>query len=1048
MMHIVDSDLCTKMDELYKTNICSLCDKRFKTGFTLKRHLKSKTCIKIGGKLKQKKKKTDIAKPNAGRGRPPMKKTCDDCNKEFSSRRSMLRHRQMYHSNIVQSYPCGHCNEFFPNGAELDIHRSTEHPTNSKFRLRNSAFRGACQVFRIDIPKNVDTINEAIAFVSNPLLEIINKKLIEMNSLKYNLSLGVEYERGEKGGLQPSQEPERMLMNFRSHAKDVLLSTDISNGLAKSLLSVENSGESFNSNGSDWYLHKIYYLDIEFGQCRLLSGSCNLHRLNQARDYSEAFNVKADDEYPATAQSSVNDGRCFYYAIAAYFNKGVDEPEILEKFIEENIVEAAPSPVKVSDISKIEEANSHLNIAINVVYRNALMEIFPVHVSKREDDNCEIINILLFHMAKVKQVEYDRTNIELSDHSSDEEEGRKEYDFFNLKHVNMFEENDETLADPTVPHYALVENLNKEITRARYVEATTRIDWSLREKNDALKKLNKEISEKTARVQQILKEVSHDPDNDICERLLHEADNKQYRISMLQNFREDTLKHIAKLEVYREEKMRETPKASHTGRHAQVCYNCFSTFSDIPHLKAHKKWCYKEKSSILVMPLPTDKIEFEPKRKQTYTEIQMFADFEALQVKPEYPCSCVPELSPYADSCSRQSIHCNHGTLIEYEQHPFNYCIVVVSNDETIHEVIEYSGEDAVDHFLTTVLDLEEKYMEYLQESLPLALSEEQEKMFQEAESCYVCGQAFDSPEDKVRDHDHHGGGQYRGACHNICNLQLRSDSAGIPIYMHNFSGYDSHFIIRGISKQFKRIYRLSGIPLNTEKFKTLTINRLEFKDSMNFLDGSLEKLVQTLVKSNHKFPLLKKVVKSKRKRDLLLRKGSYPYEFVKSIDQLKKQTTLPPKEAFYSKLSGQNISQDDYDLACKVWKVFECKNMLDYTQIYVISDTILLAECIQTFRKTIYHEFDLDPAHYVSLPALSKDIMLKTSNCTLDYILDEEMAFFFKNAIRGGLSFCGTRSFDVDEMEKKTGKKFSILYVDANALYGEQYFKKIFFIV
>ena len=164
---------------------------------------------------------------------------------------------------------------------------------------------------------------------------------------------------------------------------------------------------------------------------------------------------------------------------------------------------------------------------------------------------------------------------------------------------------------------------------------------------------------------------------------------------------------------------------------------------------------------------------------------------------------------------------------------------------------------------------------------------------------------------------------------------------------------------------------------------------------------------------------------------------GIFPYEFCKSISQLKNQTELPEHKHFYSKLALQNVSEDDYKHAQQVWKEFNCQNMLDYTKIYVISDTVLLAEVLQTFRRKIHCEFNLDPVHYISLPALAKDIMLKTSRCSLDMIHESKMCYFFKSGIRGGLSYVNTRKVCIDELEKKTGEKHVILYLDSNSLYG-----------
>ena len=83
----------------------------------------------------------------------------------------------------------------------------------------------------------------------------------------------------------------------------------------------------------------------------------------------------------------------------------------------------------------------------------------------------------------------------------------------------------------------------------------------------------------------------------------------------------------------------------------------------------------------------------------------------------------------------------------------------------------------------------------------------------------------------------------------------------------------------------------------------------------------------------------------------LLLRKGVYPYEYMDSWEKFYK-TTLPPKEAFHSNLNLENISDEDYALAQKVWDVFEIKNRGEYHDLYVQNDTLLLSDVFENFRK------------------------------------------------------------------------------------------------
>ena len=76
----------------------------------------------------------------------------------------------------------------------------------------------------------------------------------------------------------------------------------------------------------------------------------------------------------------------------------------------------------------------------------------------------------------------------------------------------------------------------------------------------------------------------------------------------------------------------------------------------------------------------------------------------------------------------------------------------------------------------------------------------------------------------------------------------------------------------------------------------------------------------------------------------LLLRKGVYPYEYMDSWERFS-ETSLPDKEAFYSNLNVEDITDVDYKHAKIVFKNLCNKNLGDYHDLYVQSDTILLAE-------------------------------------------------------------------------------------------------------
>ena len=75
-----------------------------------------------------------------------------------------------------------------------------------------------------------------------------------------------------------------------------------------------------------------------------------------------------------------------------------------------------------------------------------------------------------------------------------------------------------------------------------------------------------------------------------------------------------------------------------------------------------------------------------------------------------------------------------------------------------------------------------------------------------------------------------------------------------------------------------------------------------------------------------------------------MTRKGVYPYDYVSSIDKLK-ETKLPSKDEFYSKLNDEEISED-YQHTINVWNTFNCQTLQDYHELYLKSDVLLLAHC------------------------------------------------------------------------------------------------------
>ena len=103
----------------------------------------------------------------------------------------------------------------------------------------------------------------------------------------------------------------------------------------------------------------------------------------------------------------------------------------------------------------------------------------------------------------------------------------------------------------------------------------------------------------------------------------------------------------------------------------------------------------------------------------------------------------------------------------------------------------------------------------------------------------------------------------------------------------------------------------------------------------------------------------------------MLLRTVVYSYEYIDEWDKFNEKV-LPGKESFYINLTLENISETDYAHANNVFKKFNINNLGKYHDLYVRSDTLLLADIFENFRKSCLKNYELDPAHFVSLPGLA----------------------------------------------------------------------------
>lgn len=477
----------------------------------------------------------------------------------------------------------------------------------------------------------------------------------------------------------------------------------------------------------------------------------------------------------------------------------------------------------------------------------------------------------------------------------------------------------------------------------------------------------------------------------------------------------------------------------HNGQYF-YCKRCLNHFQKESTLATHQQHCMGSDGSTTVFKMPKagTQVKFQHVRYQTYSPFVVYADFECLTIPIQEPGAPTPT--------------CN---MNPYQEHkPISVGLKLVSNvpsvlDNAAYET--YTGADVVDWFLAKLIQYETMCTDYLFDEKRLVMTHDDVVKHERATECYICKYPFAAPNSerkakanvKVRDHDHITGA-YRGAAHSHCNLQLRR-TYKVPVIIHNFRGYDSHLLVRAMGLFKDRQIQVIGQTM--EKYLTMSWGQhIVFKDSLQFLNCSLNGLVECLRKSGrgkftHLLGEFKKTHDDDAHIDLLLRKGVYPYDYMGSAERLQEKA-LPPRKAFTSLLRQDECSTEDYEHAQLVWKTFKCERFIDYHNLYLKCDVLLLADVFESFRATAMQNYGLDPAHYVSAPQLSWDAMLKMTECELELLSDPAMFRMVQENLRGGVAMISKRHAKANnkymgDLYDATKPSSHILYLDANNLYG-----------
>ena len=455
------------------------------------------------------------------------------------------------------------------------------------------------------------------------------------------------------------------------------------------------------------------------------------------------------------------------------------------------------------------------------------------------------------------------------------------------------------------------------------------------------------------------------------------------------------------------------------------CSRCLNSFISEENLNNHKNLCLKfnKKNEKIILPKEKSILKFEKIEHMIKLPFTIYYDIETYnqhlkktkQFKKIQNTTHERLLKPY---------------LIGY--------ILKCNYDEKFSKKCQiFIGEECIEKFILNLIFTERKYIyETIKENFNKPIETNPDLTKFDINTCHLCDKKIISK--PVKNHCHFTS-KMLGYAHNKCNLRYKfkkdnvNDEYLINVFAHNSQNFDQSFLIKALQNLDNKI-PFSCLPRNSNKFISLQIGSFIFKDSYLFLNKSLDYLTKT-IDDNDRISLKQEFGKNYQ---LLTKKGIYPYDYFDNTKKYNEQK-LPNKEEFFNKINNKNISDEDYEHAKSVFEKFECKNLLDYSILYLKTDICHLSDVFQKFSDFAYKTYELDPRHSYTLPGFSWQSMLKMTKIELELISDPDMYLFLMDAIRGGISVCNKKHIIADNkyINETTKNNKYLMYLDANNLYG-----------
>ena len=291
----------------------------------------------------------------------------------------------------------------------------------------------------------------------------------------------------------------------------------------------------------------------------------------------------------------------------------------------------------------------------------------------------------------------------------------------------------------------------------------------------------------------------------------------------------------------------------------------------------------------------------------------------------------------------------------------------------------------------------------------------------------------------KIHLHHSHITGEIKGYSHDFCNWIVRENRDVVSCIAHNFFKFDFYFFLKNIRLSVWRTKDINVGGKNLTDINFASIDNFKFIDTLKYYQTSLSQLSET-TSDEEKEKIQKLTVQFLTTHDYFSTvwknltyeqritvveiissgKGVIPYEKIETIHSLSKvkpeNVIFFSKDEFFSTLKDQEVDNESYENARKLFILLQMRNLSDLNDLYNVQDVIILLEIIENRFQIIQDKTNYNPRIINSASKLSGCIQRENSKCILALPINNVQMEAFEKTVCGGFSSVNNRlSFDTE---------------------------------